>query len=424
MGFASTYLEERTLFPQKIEEAPDSTTGIIVVVPAYNERGIVRMLDSLLKCREPECKVEVIIVINAPDNASPESLENNLLAYKEIESWKNNNKCFFRLYSFIVPQFSVSRWGVGLARKTGMDEAVRRFNKINKPGGVILNLDADCTVDHNYFEAISSELLQKTDRTACSIYFEHPVEGEFYTANNLKGIALYELHLRYYYQALAFTGFPYVFHTVGSALAVKALHYIKAGGMNRRQAGEDFYFIQKLVPSGGYFSLNTTTVYPSPRISDRVPFGTGASMGKLESENSTNLLTYNPDSFSELKSFFSQTDIIYESLEADLPAVYSRIPQALKLFLSEQEWMAKMLEVKNNTSNILSFKKRFFDWFNMFKVVKYLNFVHSELFEKQPVEIAASSLLLKLNIEFTSVDPVELLWQYRRMEKCIIYDVQ
>lgn len=420
MGFASTYLEERTLFPTKIEEAPESTTGIIVVVPAYNERGIIRMLDSLLKCHEPECKVEVIIVINAPDNASPESLENNLLVYKEIESWKKNNKCFFRLYFFMVPRYSVPGWGVGLARKTGMDEAVRRFNEIDNPGGVILNLDADCTVELNYLEAVSGELLKKTDRTACSIYFEHPVEGD-YPENIFRGIALYELHLRYYYQALAFTGFPYVYHTVGSSLAVKALQYVKAGGMNRRQAGEDFYFIQKLVPSGGYFSLNSTTVYPSPRVSDRVPFGTGASMGKLESENSSTLLTYNSDAFTELKTFFSLTESIYKSSEKDLPAIYSTIPRALKSFVSEEEWIAKMLEVKNNTSNIVSFKKRFFDWFNMFKVVKYLNFVHSDLFEKKPVEIAASDMLLKLNIEFTSDDPVELLWHYRRMEKCNMY---
>jgi hypothetical protein len=76
-----------------------------------------------------------------------------------------------------------------------------------------------------------------------------------------------------------------------------------------------------------------------------------------------------------------------------------------------------MQEVKNNTSNIVSFKKRFFDWFNMFKVVKYLNFVHSDLFEKKPVQIAASDLLLILKIEFITADLVELLWHYRRMEK-------
>ena len=211
-----------------------------------------------------------------------ESIENNKLTIKNIESWKKeNSNCFFRLFAFMTGQSSVSGWGVGLARKTGMDEAVRRFNSIDNPDGVILNLDADCLVEKNYFVSVCNELLKKKDRTACSIYFEHPLSGNDFPENIYKYITLYELHLRYYFQGLAYSGFPYVFHTVGSAIAVKALPYIKAGGMNRRQAGEDFYFIQKLVPAGGYFNLNSTTVYPSPRASSRVPFGTGASIGKL-----------------------------------------------------------------------------------------------------------------------------------------------
>jgi hypothetical protein len=48
--------------------------------------------------------------------------------------------------------------------------------------------------------------------------------------------------------------FSYAYHTVGSAMAVKAYQYVKVGGMNRRQAGEDFYFIQKLVHSGNFIN--------------------------------------------------------------------------------------------------------------------------------------------------------------------------
>jgi glycosyltransferase involved in cell wall biosynthesis len=418
MGFASTYLGERTLFPQKIEEAPDRGTGIIIVVPAYNEKGIIGLLDSLYLCHKPDCKVEVIIVINAPDNASAESLENNLQSIIDIESWKKQkSNCFFRLYPFIVPVHSVNGWGVGLARKTGMDEAVRRFDKISMPDGVILNLDADCTVEQNYLVAVSEGLLKRPENKACSIYFEHPVSGSRHPESILRNIGLYELHLRYYYQALAYTGFPYVFHTVGSAIAVKALPYVKAGGMNRRQAGEDFYFVQKLVPSGGYINLNTTTVYPSPRVSDRVPFGTGASMGKLNSEQSSVLLTYNPDAFTELKFFFSLIDEIYQFPAADLQKLYIKFPEGVKMFLDENEWIEKMTEVKNNTSGLSSFKKRFYDWFNMFRIVKYLNFVHTCRFEKIPVEIAAADLLSKTKTEFKSVDPVDLLWHYRHMEK-------
>jgi glycosyltransferase involved in cell wall biosynthesis len=305
MGFASTYLGERTVFPEIIEDAPDELTGIIVVVPSYNEPGICKLLDSLAVCNQPECRVEVIIIVNAPADATNESLENNILTVKNIESWKKENKnSFFRLFAFMAGQPSIKGWGVGLARKTGMDEAVRRFNNINKPEGVILNLDGDCLVEKNYFVSVCNELLKKRDRAACSIYFEHPLSGCDFPENIYTSITLYELHLRYYFQGLAYSGFPYVFHTVGSAIAVKALPYVKAGGMNRKQAGEDFYFIQKLVPLGGYFNLNSTTVYPSPRASFRVPFGTGTLIGKLTGENSTPLLTYNILAFKELQNIF------------------------------------------------------------------------------------------------------------------------
>ena len=418
MGFASTYLEERALFPQKIKEAVDRETGIIVVVPAYNESGINKLLDSLVKCVEPACKVEVIVVINAPDDAAIVSLENNRKTFDNIECWKkDNNNCFFRLFVFMIEHPSIKGWGVGLARKTGMDEAIRRFNAIDKPEGVVLNLDADCTVDQNYFFAVCNELLKKNDRNGCSIYFEHPLAGSDYTETIYDSIALYELHLRYYFQGLAYSGFPYVFHTVGSATAVKALPYIKAGGMNRRQAGEDFYFIQKLVPAGGYFNLNITTVYPSPRASDRVPFGTGASIGKLSADKNSTLLTYNTLAFNELRTFFNLVEIFFESGPMELHEHFSLIPPGLKLFLDEMEWINKMTEIKNNTSGIISFKKRFFGWFNMFKIVKYLNYIHSDFFRKKPVDISALELLEARGISFDSKEIIDLLLFYRSMEK-------
>jgi glycosyltransferase involved in cell wall biosynthesis len=418
MGFASTYLEERALFPQIIIEAPDKDTGIIVVVPAYNEPGINKLLDSLANCTEPECGSEVIIVINAPDDAPAESLENNRRTFNNIESWKSENKsCFFRLFAFISEHSSIKGWGVGLARKTGMDEAVRRFNAIGRPDGVILNLDADCTVEKKYFLAVSRELLKKSDRTACSIYFEHPLSGIDYPVAIYKYITLYELHLRYYFQGLVYCGFPYVYHTVGSAIAVKALTYIKAGGMNRRRAGEDFYFIQKLVPAGGYFNLNSTVVYPSPRASSRVPFGTGASIGKLDADQSSTLLTYNIQAFKELGTLFKLVDTLFACSVKELAGQYRALPKALRSFIDENDWTKKTAEIKSNTSGLLSFRKRFFEWFNMFKIVKYLNNVHTEYFEKKPVDVAASELLKERGVMLESSEPLDLLQYFRKLEK-------
>ena len=155
MGFASAYLEERAIFPELIKEAPDKDTAIIVVVPAYDEPGIVRMLDSLSLCTVPPCGIEVIVVVNAPADASAESILNNKLTLENLAAWKRENPAsLFRLYLVEVPPVYLKDWGVGMARKTGMDEAVRRFNMIGKPEGVILNLDADCQVEKNYFLAI------------------------------------------------------------------------------------------------------------------------------------------------------------------------------------------------------------------------------------------------------------------------------
>jgi len=419
MGFASTWLEKRALFPELINEAPDIGTGIIVVVPAYNEPGITTLLDSLASCIEPECKVEVIIVVNAPSGAPEEYLENNRLSIKNIESWKKDHcDCFFRLFAFIADA-SVAGWGVGLARKAGMDEAVRRFDRLDNMDGVILNLDADCLVEKNYFISVCNDLLKVKGRRACSIYFEHPLSGIDYPENVYRSITLYELHLRYYFQGLAYSEFPFVFHTVGSAIAVKALPYVKAGGMNRRQAGEDFYFIQKLVPDGGYFTLNSTTVYPSPRASFRVPFGTGASVEKLTSGNNSDLLTYNMLAFEELRSFFRMAPDFYNCKNSDLPALFDLLPAALRSFSEKNEWVNKLKEIKNNTSGWSSFEKRFFGWFNMFRIVKYLNFVHLKYFEKKPVSVSASELLACKGIEFLSDDPLALLRYFRKLERDI-----
>jgi len=417
MGFASGYLEERALFPELINEVPDKQTGIIVVIPAFDEPGIGKLLDSLALCSEPDCGVEVIVVVNAPPDAGDESLENNKLTIKNIESWKKENShCFFRLFAFTVDPV-IKGWGVGLARKTGMDEAVRRFNTISNPAGVILNLDADCLVDTGYFKSVCTELLKRKGTKACSIYFEHPTSGHDFAGSFYRYITLYELHLRYYYQGLAYSGFPYVFHTVGSALAVKALAYIKAGGMNRRKAGEDFYFVQKLVNAGGYFYLTSTTVYPSPRASKRVPFGTGPSMAKLTSEKNLTLLTYNFRAFKELKIFFNRIEDIYRTDANDLHSIYNRLPEGIKIFTDKVEWADKMVEIKDNTSGFPSFEKRFFGWFNMFRIVKYLNYVHQNYFEKKAVDISAFELLEESGTDIKSKNPSDLLLFYRAMEK-------
>ena len=418
MSFASAYIEKNILFPQFIDEKPDANTGIIVVIPSYGESDINKVIDSLTEAEEPECKVEVIVVVNAPQGASSCSLEQNRKTLSDIKNRKQNDKnIWFRLFSLDVKSGAIKGWGVGLARKTGMDEALRRFCAIDNQFGIITNLDADCRIEKNYFQTICNQFYKHTKLSACSIYFEHDIKGNEFSELEYKNILQYELHLRYFLQGLKFTGCPWMFHTIGSSMAVRANQYVLQGGMNRRQAGEDFYFIQKMISAGGYFSLNATTVYPSSRTSFRVPFGTGAVMAKLCKESDSQFMTYNPAAFRDLRTLFGMLNLLYDNRDNNKSYNYNAIPESVKLYIDENEWVQKIIEIRENTANEQAFKKRFFNWFNMFKIVQYLNTVHQKLFYKIPVVRAAADFLQNIQIVYNGNSPEDLLNYYRGLER-------
>ncbi|MEA1887860.1 MAG: glycosyltransferase [Bacteroidota bacterium] len=418
MNFVSSYLANKILSNRLFANIPKENTGIIIIIPAFNEPGIIFTLNSLLKCKNPPCNVEIIVLVNAPNDAGISQIEQNIATCNELAAWKRDNKnAFYNMLFYDAGVCDNPGWGVGMARKMAMDEALRRFNNIHNPGGVIVSLDADCLVSENYLEEIYEQLYRRNGRKACSIYFEHPLTGDL-PVKVYDAIARYELHLRYYYQALKYTGYPWAFHTMGSALAVKAEAYVKAGGMSKKQGAEDFYFIQKLVPAGGYFYLNSATVIPSPRTSDRVPFGTGPVITKIAMDDENEYMTYDPDGFDHLKEFFNNIMLLYN---ADIQAyenIYARLHKSMQEFLAGNDWFEKMVEISNNTASKDSFRKRFFNWFNMFRIVKYLNFTHSEPYlNKKPVEKAAFDLLEKFGKGGPEGEVFALLSRYREMER-------
>ncbi len=418
MIIAPAWLETSSLFPVLISDKPGNDTGIIVVVPSFDESGITDLLDSLRKCFPPSCKCEVLIIINAPGNAPSDTLDRNRETFEEIGIWTSNHReSFLKVYVADLGQPGIKGWGVGLARKAGMDEAAKRFLTINRPDGVIASMDADCTVSRNYFIALEKELLNKKNRSGCSIFFEHPIKGNDFPDEVYRAVYQYELHLRYYFQALKYSGFPNVYHTVGSSMAVKTSSYIKAGGMNRNQAGEDFYFIQKVVSAGGFFSLNSTSVFPSSRISNRVPFGTGVVVRKIISNPDNELVTYNPLSFKDLKYFFERIGFFSDCSKEELVSQFEVFPESIRRFLTTNIWEEKITEIRSNTSGPETFKKRFFDWFNMFRVVKYLNYAHEEIFKKVPVSKAAKEILYLMGLDLSEAASKGYLEYFRSLER-------
>ena len=370
------------------------STTIIVVIPCYNESNLVKSLQSLYDCEPTQTNVEVITVINSSEADSKEVLEQNQYSLNEALAWSSTHQRDKIHFSFIeatgLPKKDA---GVGLARKIGMDEAYNR-------------LAATCA--KNYLSAIESHFNQHPKSVGCSIYFEHPIDGNEFSQRIYDGIIQYELHLRYYKEALHYVGLPYAFHTVGSSMAVRAAIYHKQGGMNKRKAGEDFYFLQKVIPLGNFTEINTTTVFPSPRISERVPFGTGRAMQQWTNNNDETLFTYNFNSFKELKIFFDTSELLFSDDEIPLP-------KSVLAFLKENDFESNLKRIRANATNSKHFKELLFKWFNAFKTLKFLHFCRDNFHINQPINEAANIVLKTINLE-EQQSMKDLLLKYRNLQ--------
>jgi len=392
--FANNYLSKNNR-TRIISENPDPECGMIVVIPCHNEPDILQTLQSLKNCFVPVKNSEILVVINHSEIADAEIKFKNQQTFNEVKTWIDENITPKLRFFVFGPVELREKWaGVGLARKTGMDEAVARFNFLGNPRGIVISLDADTLVEQNYLVEIENHFKQNTRQVGATIAFEHQKAG--LTEKQFQGIELYEQYLTYYKDALTYTGFPFSMFTVGSAMVVTADAYVKRGGMNRRQAGEDFYFLQNLVQVGKVGEITSTKVYPSARSSNRVPFGTGAAMQKWIAGTENLALTYNLQAFAALKTFFDIKDNLFKLNETDQKKIIGELPEAISSFIAFDNFYIELADLNKNCSNLKSFQTRFYHRFNAFKVMKYLNFVHQQYFEK--ADLTEQTELLKKHI--------------------------
>lgn len=406
---ANFYLE-RFGYPHKFINSPHSENlKIAVVIPSFNEPDLITTLDSLNDCSLPPVDCEIIVVINEPENCTREISKINSKTYQEVrdfsESANTNRLMFIPIYAQALPK---DKAGVGLARKIGMDEAIRRIN--GSSDNILVSLDADCVVDKNYLTAIYNHFELNKDLTGCSIYFEHLLPED---PGIRELIIAYELHLRYYVNALRWSKYPLAFQTVGSCFAVRAYIYEKQGGMNTRQAGEDFYFLQKIIQLGGFSDLTSTTVYPSSRISNRTPFGTGKSLEKLKNEKQ--ILFYSPKMFIDLKNFFDISNSFYDLEMNEINVKCSYISNNLKNHLDQIDFSKNLMDFKVKHRSKVTFRKAFFRWFNALKV---LQFVRSEKNGLQSDTECLEWLNNEIQFSHSFSDDLEaLLIDFRRFDK-------
>lgn len=384
----------------------NNNVSIIVVIPCYNETELITALSSLVYCKKPKGTVEVITVLNSAISDLDAVKETNSKMLEKAMNWSNENFLGWLTFYFIdANNLPDKDAGVGLARKIGMDEAVYRFESIKKDG-IIACFDADSTCQDNYLMELEKHFENNPKSPACSIYFEHPIQGSEFSEENYRAIEAYELHLRVYRNALKFCGFPFAYHTIGSSMAVKSKAYQKQGGMNKRKAGEDFYFLQKMMTLGNFTELTTTNIYPSPRISDRVPFGTGRAMQNYLKGENKGFTTYNFQSFMDLKILVEQLENLYKQ-EVGLP-------ESVSAYLVTINFSENLQKIKRNSTSLIHFKQLFFNWFNAFKVLKFMHFARDNYYPDIDVFEVANELLKQLNKP--TCKRIGLLIEFRKLD--------
>ncbi len=357
------YLEKRGEKSWALNEEPKRIYDLAVVIPSFCEsKNILHTLESLEKCGLTD--TIVIVVVNNTLDASEEILKDNLETINLIKAFKEEKNLDSLFFVDASTNPMPAKNGVGLARKIGMDLSLKYI----EPDGFILCLDADTTVENNYIDALKEHFQKHSG--GVSIKYSHQSSSDQFINRAIKR---YERFLKSYKDGLLYAKSPYAFETVGSAMGATALSYVKAFGMNKRVAGEDFYFLQQIYKVAGVKNCTTTVVHPSPRISERVPFGTGRAVFDMYKNGEESLTFYNENFFEILKKFL---DLIRDSFNKneDLILVQAKdIDINLHDYLVSVNFQKFWKQLLLQTTNKSVKEKYFHTWFDAFKTMKLIH---------------------------------------------------
>lgn len=247
-----------------------------VVIPVRREQP-----DCLRAAAAPaaRARVLVVLVVNAADDL--EDRRQNAALIADIQARAKPRPCgpglslhyMTELDVLIVDRSFSARDGVGLARKIGADLIARLITVGLIESPWIHTTDADAELPAEHFDRVAALPLG-----AAVAPFRHVDAGDPVVH---EATLRYELSLRYYVIGLCSAGSPYAFHTIGSLISVAAPRYAQARGFPRRQAGEDFYMLNKLAKLGPVHRLDGDPVRIRSRRSARAPFGTGPAVEAL-----------------------------------------------------------------------------------------------------------------------------------------------
>lgn len=407
---------------------PDQFNNIIVVPAIQEYENIQLLLESLIQNDNKYFKETLVMfVINNLAVSSEDVKEDNrksLALLREIISKISYIELAKKIIDVglnvgLVDAASIGLelpekdGGVGLARKIGMDLAFTRFDYTNEAKNILICLDADCTVDHNYLASIIQTFNQSNIRAAY-VQYEHPFPKN---EKDKLAIICYEIFLRYYVLGLKLANSPFAFPTIGSTMICDYESYIRIGGMNKKRAAEDFYFMEKLAKITRIHKIDSTKIYPASRGSWRVPFGTGQRVNRYIAGTHEEYVLYDPKSFDVLQKWLS----VFNSREILTADEYlnkaKAINTTLYTFLVQNTFEESWGKILHNSKSDVQIEKQKMTWFDGFRTLKLIHFLRDNEFPSINMFDALDQMLQRfdqtpLRTDNNSFPPIDIQKKY------------
>ena len=364
----STYLKKRGISgPWKIEPLINRTFNQAIVIPAYAELEFLPLTIESINQNKPELlnQTLVVVVVNNANN-SPQSIKaNNQLTIQKIN--ENNYQFTLAVIDAASPglELPLKHAGVGLARKIGMDLALPH---LTSPQSLIFCTDADTQVSPDYLSKVT-QYFDSHNTSAAVIGFDH-LQSEDSAIND--AIGKYENFLKTTAEKMKNAGSPYGYVSMGSTIVCTAEAYCAVGGMSRKKATEDFYFLQELTKYCGVHNIPEILVFPSPRPISRVYLGTGYRMEQIQKGFDITSLYYSDDAYRYLSKWLQLGGHAWEKslndLLKDIKSIHPNLIGFLKIEGIETIWS----KIQNNAPSELHFKEQFHRWFDGLKTIRFL----------------------------------------------------
>lgn len=410
----ATYLRKRAVStPWEIQPPPTGRFEGAIVIPALAECANLGLTLRSLVTNPPEIlkRYLILVVVNHRADASLADKESNRETLLRLSDWRNElslpHLCWVDAAS--TGRELPEKQGVGLARKTGMDLALPFLDYTNRDP-LLICLDADTLVQPDYLPAITAHF-SASSAGGAGIPYCHQKATD---ASGQSAIDRYELFLRSYVFGLRQAGSPYAFHTVGSAMACRASAYVASGGMNRRLAGEDFYFLQQLHKVAGVTELTGTCVHPSPRSSHRVPFGTGRAVGDMLAAGEQDLMFYRPELFAILQEWL---ECVAGHGRRDSDALLTKaaaISPHLADFLRQAGFDGAWENMLRHNPEQQRLTSAFHGWFDAFRTMRLMHHLTDSGFSRMAPEVAVPLLLERAGYGGASTVQEMLVWLRER----------